>query len=366
MPYLTKRLTFRSILLVALLGAFLYSAGCDSSDPDAPDTDTTVEEDIANIDASLDAMLGGIAALESGNLSDALKAFLDPSGGDYENAEWAENVIDGLDAVISFDEVEDNRAFDFAANRGVYVWDATTESWSPAGTSNNIVLRFPTSPTASANNAELTLSAYDDASVTIDGEPYRLPTRVEAALTVDGDRVFAFNLRDVRYDSGNNIPVPTDFSLDIFTAPHTHTFTYSRNSSTNFDFGFTLRDGNGIRVTGIELGVTLAHDDYDELEVEDIEDVTAVLYASENLRIDFSGDIGALATLDDPSETQVNSLLNAEVFFGTQKIGDLEYDDATEDVFIVYKDGESESTDRYYDSFLDRLEAIWVDYTGDL
>lgn len=357
------RRSLRGALLVALFAVLAYGVGCDSDDPDP---DTTVDDDIANIDASLDAMLDGIAALESGSLSDAIKSFLDPSSGDYENAAWAEDIIDGLDGVISFDEVEDNRAFDFAANRGVYVWNATTGAWSRTGTSDTIVLRFPTSPSASTNGAELTLSAYADASVTIDGDLYRLPTRVEAALTVDGDRVLFVNLRDVTYDSGNSIPVPTAFALDIFTAPHTHTFTYRRNTSTNFDFDFTLRNSSGTRVTGIELGVTLAHDDYDELEVEDIEGVTATLYASENLQIDFSGDIGALAALEDPSETQVNSLLSAEVFYNDQKIGDLEYDEGTEDVLIIYKDGESESTDRYYDSFLDRLEAIWVEYTGDL
>lgn len=356
----------RPLVLALLLAPFLYAVGCDSDDPSDPDTDTTVDEDIANIDAALDAVLDGAAALERGSLSDAVKAFLQPTAGDYGDADWAEDVIDGLDAVLPFEEVEDDRAFNFASFQGVYTWDIATESWSRAGDVDAIVLRFPTSSSQTANDAELTVSAYSDVGVTIDGDAYRLPSRAEVELTVDGTRVFGLDLREAAYDDGDHsLPIPTAVDLELFTAPFTHTLTFSRVTSTEFTFSFTIRDGSGSRVTGVDLDVDLANSDYDELEEEDIENVAGTLYLAEDLRIEFDGAVGNLLGLDDPSEDQVNALLDLEVFFGEQKIGDLEYDEGDEDILVVYKDGTVESTDRYYDSFLDRLEAIVFTYTGD-
>ena len=198
--------------------------------------------------------------------------------------------------------------------------------------------------------------------MTIDGEAYRLPSALTLDVTVGGTRVFAVNLQNAAYDTTSDIPVPTAVTAEVFTAPQTHTVAYTRSTPTDFALTYRLVGADDAPVVNLTAAVKLANADYDELEAEDVVRVSGTLATGTKLSTAFDIAAGQIAALDDPTEAQINALVSAVVSFDGAELGTLEYDEPTEDVFIVYKDGTSGSTARYYDALVDRLEAVFDDY----
>ena len=357
MRFPTVRLALAATLL-ATFSTALFVTGCDSGDA-TPD-DTTVQQDIANIEATIDELVAAGTALNGGPLSVALKSFLKLSNGEAD-ADWAEDVVTELDDVLDID-VENDRRFNFSANTGVYVWSRTSRTWARTGPSSDVVLQFPSAEAQTTNNATLTLRGYRDTPVTIDGEAYGLPSALTLDVTVGGTRVFAVNLQNAAYDTTSDILVPTAVTAEVFTAPQTHTVAYTRSTPTDFALTYRLVGANDAPVVNLTAAVKLASADYDEIEAEDVVRVSGTLATGTDLSTAFNIQAGQIAALDDPTEAQINALVSAVVSFDGAEIGTLEYDEPTEDVFIVYKDGTSGSTARYYDALVDRLEAVFDDY----
>lgn len=351
-----KRISFTLLLCSLLLSA---AGGCDGGDPNA---DNTVQQDVSAIEGALDGLLRSISALESGGLSAAFKGFTRLSNGEIES-DWAEDLVGELGDILDFDQIEDQLAFDYGARTGVYEWSSSQQSWSRTGPSSNIVLRFPSSESQGSNNAILTVSTYQDVAVTVDGDRYRLPSALRADLEIDGNKLFEINLRDLEYESGNDLPVPTRLQLDLFTEPLEHRLTLRRTSSDVYDLSAEVTHDDE-RVTELEGTVELAQTDYDELEIEDLVRVDAELRLGDEFRAVFDGRPGQIASLDDPVEADINALFSARVFLGDNQVGDIEYREANDEVVVVYKDGTSEGSQRYYESRLDRLETIVEDYLG--
>ena len=117
----------------------------------------------------------------------------------------------------------------------------------------------------------------------------------------------------------------------------------------------------------VHVKAQIKHSDYANFDADNDLSYAEGSFSHGNMMIKFSGDIGTLSQLDDPTPTQVNQLLSAEVFMYGVKIGDLDYREYQDEVeiFIIYKDGSSENTSVYYDDLLDRLEMIVYDYSGE-
>ena len=64
-------------------------------------------------------------------------------------------------------------------------------------------------------------------------------------------------------------------------------------------------------------------------------------------------------------ENEVNSLLDLEVQFNDVKIGDLRFDEENETVIIFYKDNTSEDVATFFDDFVDELEELFIEFTGE-
>ncbi|MEX2605494.1 MAG: hypothetical protein WD361_14885 [Gracilimonas sp.] len=349
------KLLFGIILFLGII----ISCGDTSTDTNE---ETTVEQDIANIENTLDNTISLLSDLEDGNFSSSMKSFLGMSSGNVNSEDWIDDVFSGLEDYIDVESTEDNQRFDFNAHTGEYTY-ASSGEWTKSS-SNNIVLNFPSSENSSGNDMKMTISGYQDVSVNIDGDSYYLPSALALSIEKNNDELFAFNLNELQYSDNPDLPIPTRVDLDIYTAPFNNSFDFSRQSSTDFEFVYILSDADDT-VFGIELKLSIAHDNYSELDDDDFEELSGEMLVTSDMKIVFDVDIGTLITIDDPSENQINTLFNASVLYNDVSIGELEYSEEEEDILIVYKDGTSESTSRYYEDFLEKLETVFFSFTGD-
>tara|TARA_R110002124_G_scaffold287272_1_gene472173 strand:- start:17924 stop:19006 length:1083 start_codon:yes stop_codon:yes gene_type:complete len=353
--------------LIKIFGLFtvtglIMSCSDSPNNSDAENPDTTVEEDMSNIESSLDNTIELMGNLEDGSFSTAMKSFLGMSAGEITSEDWIEDVFTGMEDYIDIEATEDNRRFDFNAHRGVYSYNPNNDEWTQSS-SNNITLQFPSSENSNSNDMTAILSNYADAQANVDGDSYFLPTQLLLEVEKSGERIFAFDLKNLVYSDNPDLPVPNIVDVEIFTAPFTHTLKYNKNSSTEFSFSFKVE--NDDLLTGIDLELKLGSDDYANLEEEDLENLSGSLMLTSNFTIDFDFEVGTLLTIDDPSENQINSLFNAEVKYKSFVIGQLEWSEENEDVMIIYKDGTSESASRYYEDFVERIETVFFAFSGD-
>jgi len=165
-------------------------------------------------------------------------------------------------------------------------------------------------------------------------------------------------------EDGLEVPIPQSFSLEILTAPHTHTFSLAENSSTSYDFSFDLANGNEL-VAGVSVGAELATDNYDELEATDVSELSGELRIGPDLTVPYTIEVGELAAFDDPTEDQINDRIDATVEYQGQEIATLRYDEATERIMVVYSDGSVDPASEFYEEFLDEMGTVWSDYLSD-
>lgn len=349
----------RLLVFFCAVGLGLALGSCDQSG--GMDEELSPDEAEERIDAALDGLGESAGTLEGGAFSRSLNDFLGLENGDATSGVWAATLIGGLDSVIE----STNERFQFDASTGEYAWDADTEQWVEARSSDSIILEFPATQGAASNNATVELSQYSDTPLTVDGETVYLPTSGMASIRVGDEEVFAVDLDGVDYttEEGFEIPIPQSFSLEILTAPHTHTFNLNENSSTDYDFSFDLKNGEQL-VTGISAGAQLATDNYDELQGTDVEELSGELRIGPDLTIPYTIQVGELAAFDDPTEDQINDRIDASVQSQGQEIATLRFDKATERIEIVYSDGSVDPASAFYEDFLDEVEGIWSDYLG--
>lgn len=320
-----------------------------SDDGDDPTEEVTVDDDIDNIESAVDVTITSLENLRDGEFTANMETFM--------NSESSYKIGSGLEAILDTESIESNRRFDFNAHTGVYSWQSDTEEWSETSESDNIILEFPSSQSVASNDMMFEVSEYSDSETTIDGEQYYLPTRIQSQLENEGDLIFGFNLNELEYSS-NDLPLPNTLDLEIITAPLTHAITFSRDNSTEFSFSFDLLENDEL-TAGIALNLEVAHDNYSSLHEEDLENLTATLQFSDDLSLDAEMELGSLLTAENPTEDDINSLFTAEVLYEDSKIADLEYSEEEDTFIIIYRDGSSESIDRYFEDFSEDIEKAY-------
>jgi len=357
-----KQLTKLFSLIIAI--SFLMACNDDDTPPPGG-TETTVAEDRANIEATFDEALECIRLLKDGAAVDVLlREFLGLSDGEAFNEDWIEDLTLSLEDVLVLDQIEENQRFDISQFAGTYTYNLNSESWVRVNDQNNrVVFRFPSSPTAASANAELIIENYSDNEVIIESERLFLPSAIDVSLTVDNILVFRFDLNDVDYADNGDFEIPISVDLEIFLSPFTLTLQVERNSTTEFTLDLNFTDGANCN-WGADVNVTLDNDDFENLTEDDITSVTATVRIND-LSIQSLNGIAELIKLDDPSENDVNSLLDLEVLFNDVKIGDLRLDDENETVIIFYKDNTSEDTATFYEDFADEVEQLFTEFTGE-
>jgi len=336
---------------------------CGGSCPPC-NTETTVAQDRANIQQTLDNVLQCVTDLKTARSTQILlRDFLRLSNGEAFNENWIDDITDDMDNIVDIDHIEDNDRMDFAYHSGTHSYVPASQTWQKVNNTNNIVFQFPSSPSQSTNNAVLTLDRYQDQMVTIDGDDVYLPTSAHVTLTVDGALLVEFDLRNVTYASNADFEIPVELDATLFFDPVNMTFDVTRNSLTEFSAEVTMTDAE-LCLYKVEVEVELQDDDFENLTENSFEKLEAKVNIGA-MTIQSLADAAQLIAMDDPSENAINSLLDLDGLFNGVKIVDFEYDEDAETMVIYYKDGSSEDGMTFYDSFINDLEILVREFTGD-
>jgi len=270
--------------------------------------ETSVAEDKANIQKTFDDLLMCTQDIKDSRAVTVLfKNFLNMSDGEALNEDWIEDMTEELEDVIDFDHIEDNSRFDLTYHAGTHIYNSASQTWLKTNNvTNKVIFQFPAEPNAASNNTELIIDMYTDKQVTIDGETLFLPTAMHTVMNVDNIKVFEVTVSNVTYADNAGYQLPVEISAQMFMDPM-------------------------------------------EMDIE----------------IRTLGDVASLLKLDDdPTETQINSALDLDVFFQDLKIADLEVNEDMETVIIFYKDSTFEDSSIFYDGFWDDVSSLWSEYFG--
>jgi hypothetical protein len=344
-----------SLLAIAVLGVGLV--GCDSGGPDtggelsADEAKTQVQ----NTDSDLST---NVSALNSGAFSTTMQGLFFSDGttsGKTAHVPLGYVLLDSLDSVV---QTSDGR-LDFGASTGEYTWEGEQAGWTQTGSSESIVLTFPTSRGAS-NTATFALSGYSDTNVTIDGESAYVPERLTATLTVEDTEVFAVDLSGTAfYDAQlNGTQVPKSALLSVLTAPQRHTFEWASPSKQEFEFAFDLvepEEDNRL-VAGLLVTATLKNNFEEVTGAEDVDELAGTVRLGPDVTINYTLQVDELAVLgDDPSAQEVNDHLTATMQYRGQKVGDIQVTE-TDGPVLVYNDGEEVPLEEVFDDTISLFE----------
>ena len=132
-------------------------------------------------------------------------------------------------------------------------------------------------------------------------------------------------------------------------------------------------DNNSGCLTSLNVDFEFKHDDYENIYIDE-GDLVAVNTTLIHGDMTIEGHLdGKLMVYGDPSTNVVNSMVDVDVLYSGNKIGELilikttdsDYD-IEEEVHIIYSDGSSENTEVYYNPFGTNVEQIFFPFFGDL
>ncbi len=351
-----------SIFTCLLITLTMFSCNKDNMEEVVP---TSVEEDRENIQSTMDNMLVCMEEMTQARSIDIfLRDMLDVSEGEAHNEEWAENLAEGFEQVFDFDHIDDSQRFNINYHAGTYTYNLSSGSWNKSNASENTVtLQFPSSPDATTNNVVVLVDRYEDQLVSIDGESVYLPNIAHTLVNVDGQRTFELNLDNMTYADNADYEIPVEIDARIFLDPMNISVDVDRLSTTEYSGVLSFSDGNSCDLS-LEAELELADDDFENLSEESVVKLHATLDVGD-LTVQSLAGLGELLGMEDPSESEINSLLDLDVLFKNVKIADLEYDEAEENFMIFYKDGSTESAANFVDSFLEDMEIIVKEFTGE-
>ncbi len=332
---------------------------------DCPACITTVEEDKANIQKTFDDMINCVQDMEDSRaVTVFFKKFLNLSNGEVLNQDWIDNLTETLEGVFDGDHIDTNSKLDLNYHKGIYSFDAVNNVWTKSTTTEDkIIFNFPAEPALLSNNLEVGLDLYTDKRVTIDEDVMSLPTAMHAYINIDGIKAFEISLSDVVYAENADYELPVEATFQLFMDPMEINISVDRVNSTSYEMDMNFSDGNLCDI-GVHAEMELKDDDFENLSTNSLKTANVTIDIGD-LSIRTLGDLATLLAIDDPSDAQVNNLLDLTVFFQDLKIADLEIDQEDESFIIFYKDGSSEDTEVFHDDFWEDIRVIWNKYFGE-
>jgi len=343
---------------------------CDKpEDPKEDDTApnvTTVAQDKESLEKYSSDLINCIKDIKNGDLVSTVQTMFDISQGEGDG-EWVQEMVDSLEGIIDVDDIETQNRFSLPTYKGIYTYSSVSKKWTKTNSSNGyVVFNFPSQENGT-NDLKLSLTEYSDKLTNFEGDDIGVPIRVNLVLTKNGQKLASFKLNSITWVESGDFSLPIAVDAQIFLSPLTIDISGRSLQGKEFDADITLSK-SGCNIT-FNTEFELLHDDYSTLEDTDIDNVKMSL-SFNNLKVTSNIDVNTLSAIDDPSASQVNSLLDIDVLKSGQKIADVELKEDSEGDFIpylVYKDASEEEIDEAYATqFLDDLELALFDLLGDL
>lgn len=363
---MTKKYSLMYILAVLLVVAVFYASCKKSSEPQGNSaTSTTVGQDKIFLANTMTDISQCMSTLNSGDLATTFYGFTGLSNGSSNNKVWMELLRDKLDSLVNFTSVYTPWKLNFSQSYGTYIWNNSLQSWTKTSLANQIIIKFPSSPTQSTNDCEMQLTQYSDNLYFINNDSVYLPTSVNCILTKNQNTIFSLSLTGSY--SPNGFPAPQNLVVDMFCSPFDYHFTISQITSTQFQAIGVLQSLTGCETT-FNVRVSFANNDFEQFDItQDLNNIIFDLNKGD-LTVSGSWDANSYYSFSNPSATQLNSTINIEVFYQSNKIGDLRFYNVGNgnEIFVFYKDGTSENSSIYHSPLLSDIKAMLTPYWGSL
>ncbi len=327
--------------------------------------ETTVAEDQGHIQTALDGTFNCIRNLKNGDaISLAFDDLANLSNGEFAEEAWMSAIMENLGTIMDLGEEDESARIVMNDIGGVFGFNNADSSWTETSSSTSkIQLNFPTQEGGS-NNASLVLDNYTDKAFTTNDSTYYLPTSAAFTLTVDGIEVIGLSVNEIVYGTGN-VPLPTKLDLDILLKPSTFHIILESPTDTKFTLDLEVSNEEGCGY-GLEVDLELADNLYDDIDIEtDIKSLTAGIHL-EHLSVVTASDLAPLLGLQDPTDAQINELVDLDLLINNFKVADVEYNGTEDILYLIFKDDSKEDAFNYFESFFDDVIGQIEFYTGDL
>jgi len=375
--------TLVSILL--MLSITVFYAGCSNGEgidevvdevvDEVIDSENSSEQDKLVVENKMESFMSCMENLESGQFSQLLLDIYDNVEND--NTSYHDDLSEAFSDLNIAQVFEGLNypydLFDFSNHTGTYIYNDALGTWITESANNVVEILFPIFTNSASNDLEIRLSDVTQEFIEVIDEGIYIPTSLVLDVFYNSERVFGINIKNVKYEIQDEIPVPTDIDIVIYTNPFTHEIKIDRINSKYFSVHYSLDSGSGC-ATEIKSDIELLSSDYENLEDKDIKSISGYILIND-LKFEYDGNMEYLLGLDDPTTSQINNYVDLSVLENNTKIGELKLIEETDgdySVVMVFMDGtevglkDFEGIGFEGEYLIDRIEGIISRYTNRL
>jgi len=375
--------TLVSILL--MLSITVFYAGCSNGEgidevvdevvDEVIDSENSSEQDKLVVENKMESFMSCMENLESGQFSQLLLDIYDNVEND--NTSYHDDLSEAFSDLNIAQVFEGLNypydLFDFSNHTGTYIYNDALGTWITESANNVVEILFPIFTNSASNDLEIRLSDVTQEFIEVIDEGIYIPTSLVLDVFYNSERVFGINIKNVKYEIQDEIPVPTDIDIVIYTNPFTHEIKIDRINSKYFSVHYSLDSGSGC-ATEIKSDIELLSSDYENLEDKDIKSISGYILIND-LKFEYDGNMEYLLGLDDPTTSQINNYVDLSVLENNKKIGELKLIEETDgdySVVMVFMDGtevglkDFEGIGFEGEYLIDRIEGIISRYTNRL
>lgn len=350
-------------LWALLLPLLLFISSCEDNSPDEiKESEKTAEESKKDVSRAFYSVLADLSTINKGTGMQSLQELMSWEAGDGQNSSseaWVEMLFMALDEAvienIGEDSMEDIQRLQMSRLGGIYVWNSSTAEFDVTESEDKFEVQMPSDVEQPTNNLVITFSGYEDTQVNWglgeENEMVYLPLKGDLTLKIDGELIFGFHISKISYDTENMGGYPTEFKASVTMSPATFyidMYQEENNTKTVLDFSMFIAEKP---VLGVKGAFTVANSDYINFEESDLKDLDIELTIND-LMIDIQVPMDQILMLDNPTESQINNLVNGQILYQGEKVADLVFSQADETLYFEYRDGSREDAFAYIEMLL--------------
>jgi hypothetical protein len=345
----------RLFVFIAIVLLSFFTVGCDTNDADDKPL-TTVEEDKANIQASLDRIKNVFENFKNGAFYKFAYQFTNAK--DNAIYEFVEMLGKKFEDVVDFDKITEDNRFNFAALAGKYVWNSNSNSWNKSANDFFLAL-FPSSANIESNDCETTITTYSDKLCAIEGNSVYLPASAIIYFKKDNEQLFSTHFLASYSDYG----IPEQLTANIYARPLTFIVSFTQENASKLKLDVNIIDEMELKndlTISCEASLANGVTHYSFFENTELNELKFSIIQHE-ISIVGTVDVKTLGNLNQTGEN-INKYATFEVFHKTQKTGTLTAVDLDGNLYfyIVYKDGTKENISLYFYTLIEDIKKIFT------
>lgn len=358
----------KTIISIGLLSGLMFFSSCKKDDDNNQPNNLSTSESKTTLEQTANSLKVDLTSMVENESMDAFDSFSDIMGnldgnetstartGKKSYKQYVQSLKDALKNASNASNARMAADVDFETTKGIYEWSESLDDFKKTGTSDKLIIKFPSQENDTINNATLTFNSYSE-------DANENPTKIDMNLVENSTTILSIDFT-ATYDAENE---PTTFDGVVKMSPYTFSADLKK-TGTAVSFNTKIESST---IT-IPIASTSFNGTFTDVSYEDPIKIngSAQLY-----EITIVGDINAqeIEKADDndndaeESEKIINE--NANVYFTktstNQKIGDVSVDlieagNDTEDgqtkLYVTYTDGSKADLEVVFESVIDEIE----------